>query len=118
MRYVLPLLAVVPLGLAPVPLPKPTLAQADLKAMQGDWVLTSTICDGSETNVGVNLAWRIKGNGLSHVLEGTVNPPLTITLGGSKGYRTMNMKIDGTTCLAIYRLDGDTLRVATGEPRP
>ena len=113
MRCVLPLLALVSLGAAPAPFPKPTPAKDDLKALQGDWVLTSTICEGVETKVGLSLDWRIKGNGLSHVLEVTVNPPLTITLGGTKDRRTMDMTMGGTTCLAVYRLDGGMLRVAT-----
>jgi RNA polymerase sigma factor (sigma-70 family) len=93
--------------------------EADLKAIQGDWLLISTISEGVETRVGLNLVWRIKGNRLFHVLEGTVNVPLTLTLGGSKRYRTMDITCDGAApCLAVYHLEGDTLRVATGGPRP
>jgi uncharacterized protein (TIGR03067 family) len=119
MRQALPLLAVILMGLAPVPPHRPKPAEIDLKAMQGDWVVTATICDGAESAVGANLVWRISGPRLFHVLEGTVNVPQTLTLGAGKQHKTMDLTLDGAApCLAAYRLEGDTLKVATGGPRP
>jgi hypothetical protein len=46
MRRVLPLIAVLLIGFAPAPFPKPNRSQEDLKKMQGSWELLYTVMNG------------------------------------------------------------------------
>ena len=103
-------LAVLALGFAPVPFPKPDTGKDDLKKMQGTWNrLTCTQGQIPPVARPVNDLVVIKDN---TILYGG-GAAWTLTLGTAEGKKTFDIK-QGTNTrgwVGIYELKGDTLRV-------
>jgi uncharacterized protein (TIGR03067 family) len=120
-RLTVPLLAVVSLGFAPLPFPKPDPSKKDLQRMQGTWVLVASHRDGMRADLRHEAVWLITGDVLTISLDGTPERPRLIKLDG----RTAPGSIDlspgrpGDHPLAgRYRVDGDTLTIRIGVERP
>jgi uncharacterized protein (TIGR03067 family) len=112
------LLAALPLWAAPAPfLPKkPTTAEADVRALQGEWELVRDNTDGRELKVRPGEDVRVfRGRILTILVDGVVNIVWRITLDTSRSPRLMRHAQEpcgggGGDC--VYALDGDTLTLA------
>jgi uncharacterized protein (TIGR03067 family) len=119
MRRVLLLLAVVLLGFAPVPFSDPE--KADLKKMQGSWILASAHKDGVREEVKQEAVWTIKDDCLTTTLDGVPGSTLFIKLDGTTAPRSIDLRDDrgnDKAALGRYRVEDDTLTVSLGEKRP
>ena len=107
MCYVIPLLFVLPGGLPP-------LAQtADLKALQGEWVLVAESLSGSPIR-SPRGSYTVTFNGTQCTVRAgkEVTARWEVALDPTKEPKRMDETADGKSLAAIYRLDGDTLTVA------
>jgi len=120
-RHVFPLLAVLSLAFAPVPLPRHDPGPDDLKLMQGEWELNHSLKDGVRTPPVRPAFWNIKGDRLIssvYVRKGCLS---RIVLDGRTTPRSIDLCHTGDNddpMQGRYRLEKDTLRVSFGEKRP
>ena len=119
-----PLLAALLLGLAPAPAPKPDKAKADLKKIQGTWVLTSRVERGRALSPEVAMGYRIevKGDRATISFDGAVAGEWALALDARGKPKAIDQKvvppgIAGQVWRGIYRLEGDRLTLCLG-PRP
>ena len=123
-RHSLLLMAVaLSLGSAPAPLPGP---KADLRKMQGTWVL-AYFADGSETfPAGVRVT--VAGNRVTYAYRhGDIFARRAFTLDATRSPKTIDLRGTGGTMKGqvdrgVYRLEADTLTICYGVrpglPRP
>jgi uncharacterized protein (TIGR03067 family) len=110
---------VVSLGFAPVPFIDP--GKADLKKMQGSWVLTHAHKDGVREEVTQGAVWTIQDDCLTTTLDGMPGSTLFIKLDGTTTPRSIdlrNNREDDKAASGRYRVEDDTLTVSLGEKRP
>jgi uncharacterized protein (TIGR03067 family) len=110
-RLILIVVAALALGFAPVPFPKPPSAEADLKAMQGDWV------DEKFHPRWGGVIFRFNGAKLEIIPIYGVRGDFTVTLNASVypkcfDYREKGSRLEDTY-RGIYRIDKDTLTICT-----
>jgi len=120
--YVALLLAALSLGFAPAPPPRP---HADLKKVQGTWVLVSrTFGGGSWPAEGVRVV--IAGARIRYYRAGEQRTEWPLTLDAAKSPKVFDQRevggsSPGTLYRGIYRLEGDTLTLChalSGASRP
>ena len=70
MRCILLLLAVLLMGFAPAPFPKPSLEKADLAKLQGEWEQVSSSINGNPPFAGGGVVEVFSGNQLTYVTNG------------------------------------------------
>jgi uncharacterized protein (TIGR03067 family) len=109
MRRVLLLVAVLPLGFAPVPKPKPGPLEGDLKALQGEWVLSRRASFGEWTDGGATAV--VAGDRITF-RDGTGPNEWKIKLGADKEVKTCDLEAvnvadvkKGTIEAGMYTLD-------------
>jgi len=85
---------------------------ADLKALQGEWVLVAESLGGSIHAPGDSYAVVFEGNRYTFLAGNEVTARWAITLDPTAAPKRMDSMADGKSLLSIYRLDGDTLTVA------
>jgi uncharacterized protein (TIGR03067 family) len=117
MRRILPLLAVLLMGFAPAPFPKPGRnTTADLAALRGEWELVSASSNGGPFSADGGWSSSVyDGNRLSSFRKGVATCKWIVTLYPLKEPKRMDLKeVDapGQAVLCIYKLDGDTLTLA------
>jgi uncharacterized protein (TIGR03067 family) len=125
-------LAVLLLGFAPAPFPKPETrdpGRADLKKMQGDWIAvrdtTWFACNGGGITSGEAARGRvtIAGNCLIYSQAGKVASRWVIRLDATRSPRAIDSRqTDGRGFrLGVYKFEGDTLTICDdidGKHRP
>jgi uncharacterized protein (TIGR03067 family) len=116
MRRVLLLLTVLPLGFAPAPAPRSTNA-ADLKALQGEWVLVSETRQG-EPRVPGKARLEFSGTAVI-VTDDYGNYRWEAVLDARTNPKTLDLRLAGSGAgdprlvKALYAIRGDTLWVCT-----
>ncbi len=123
MRRLLPCLAIVLLGFAPAPFPRPDTSNLDLEKMQGEWVLVQMIVAGqSRDSGGGYFTIEIAGSRMQELSGGTVIWDYSIKLDGRKRPRSLDCigrGIDrGWSDDRIYSLKENTLTINRGDVRP
>jgi uncharacterized protein (TIGR03067 family) len=117
MRRVLPLLAVLLMGFAPAPFPKPGRdGRDDLAAMRGEWEVVGESLSGSPLRpAAASYTAVYDGNRVDMLTNGVAIAKWVVTLDPSKKPKRMDLKkadAPGQALLCIYKLDGDTLTFA------
>src|SRR5262249_16818397 len=118
--------AVLSLGFAPAPLPRPNSTKEDMKKLQGGWVRVQLTIAGRPTSDGPNgCPITITGDRLQFP---SAADAWTITLDARKkpkwiDYTGATPSMKGTFFRGIYRIEGDTLTIcvrqkATEKDRP
>jgi uncharacterized protein (TIGR03067 family) len=118
------LLAAVALGFAPAPPPRPN-SKADLKAMQGAWLLTTVRADGQPETLG-RFPVEVEGNRVRYLCAGRVVYEFVLALDAARSPKRYVTKGTGPASRdwvvrGIYSLEGDTLKFCyndRGESRP
>jgi uncharacterized protein (TIGR03067 family) len=110
-RLILIVVSVLLLGFAPVPFPKPDTSEADLKAMQGDWV---------ETTAEGEVLWaRFDGASLKIIRSGEIVGRFTLTLNGAIRPKSMDLYLGQATSeialRCIYKFERETLTIYCGK---
>lgn len=114
MRRVLPLLVLMSLGFAPAPLPraKADTTAADLKRLQGAWLLASSTIDVRSLATS-EITVSIEGTQMRFAFDGRPTRTWSFTLDGRPTLPRLDRGEIGLPANAIlrgiYRLDGDTL---------
>jgi uncharacterized protein (TIGR03067 family) len=121
MRRVLPLLAaILALAFAPAPFPKRQDAgAADLKTMQGAWVLVCELKNGRREEMTRECVWLIEGDRIRASLDGKEGSTSFIKLDGRSKPRSIDLRTqrDQASHLpGIYVLERDLLNVCLGDP--
>jgi uncharacterized protein (TIGR03067 family) len=127
MRLLTPLLLfALPLWAAPAPFltRKLTPAEADLKALQGEWVLFSCQVDEKPVKIRSGESWVFKGDRIWLYISEELCLWLRVTLTPAKSPRVINLveaPSDHFLDLILdqhfeYRLDGDTLILRYSAP--
>ena len=106
MCYLIPLLFVLPGNLPPAAQP------ADLKAMQGEWVLVAESLGGPIRPPRGSYAVVFEGNRATVMAGKEVTARWEVTLDPAKEPKRMDGKAGDKSLAEIYRLDGDTLTLA------
>jgi uncharacterized protein (TIGR03067 family) len=121
MCRVLLVLAVLSLGLAPAPLPRPDKSKEDLKRLQGEWHRVRVTVGGNfylekphETTI------VVAGDRMKYALAGRPTNEWAFTLDATRGPPRFDRKgvkgdANGLIFRGIYRLDGDTFILCSRE---
>jgi uncharacterized protein (TIGR03067 family) len=127
MRRVLPLVAVLSLAFAPAPFPKPDPTQKDLKELQGEWRVVSSVMDGGKAKADEIKAMKavIKGNRYTVYRGAEVAIEHTFSIDSTKKPKTIDFTVSsrmtqGCKRFAIYEVNSDNLKIciSTGVWRP
>lgn len=102
----------------PVPRPKTTPQEADLKAMQGVWVLETFIGNGKRTPATQEQTWTVTGDRVATTFDGMLSTKFRIELGAGKEPRPLDWLLDDERKLGRYRLRDGKLEVGLGPTRP
>jgi uncharacterized protein (TIGR03067 family) len=120
MRRSMPLLLVIVLaaGFAPAPTPKPNRSEADLKKMQGRWVLVSFTWEGRPRRADVRFVLAGDRAKVDFGRDGAVEYILSLDATTTpKRYVERGVgAARGLEYRGIYSLEGDTLRVSCNYP--
>ncbi|MBY0228758.1 MAG: TIGR03067 domain-containing protein [Gemmataceae bacterium] len=114
-RIVLLVVAVAGLGFAPAPfLKKPVPAEADLKALQGEWVeARASVSGGAAEKQEIDTRIVVAASRLAFIQDGKETVRWNFALDPRTRPKTMDMgagSADEPVCYRlIYRLEGDTL---------
>jgi uncharacterized protein (TIGR03067 family) len=122
MRHILPLFAVLLMGFAPTPFPKPDPGKDDLKKMQGKWVSVFRVRDGVRELVKGEVIWHIKQNCVVAVENGKEMPDFYFALDARSTPRAIDIcdsPKEKPRLFGRYCVNGDTLKLSIGkEKRP
>jgi uncharacterized protein (TIGR03067 family) len=113
MRRVLPLIAVLLMGFAPIPFPKPDRRKSDLESLQGRWKRVSSLMLGVEYGPPGGTTITIKGR---HLHFPDPDDVFAITLNAKVipkqfDYEGVTSKTKHVVFRCIYRLEGNTLTI-------
>jgi uncharacterized protein (TIGR03067 family) len=119
MRRLLPLLAV--LSLAFAPLPRPSAVKEDLARLQGAWVLMYSVKNRLREDQSQQAVWLFEGSRVTATLDGKPGSTFDVVLHGKASPRSFDVlttEKGKPVVLGRYAVDGDTLWVSLGDPRP
>jgi uncharacterized protein (TIGR03067 family) len=118
----MPLLVLVAAGFAPAPPPRTSNGKADVKKMQGTWVVVGFTSDGRPLHEnGGWRCWALAGERMRLFRSERVASEGVWTLDATKRPRRWALKGRGWVCQGIYSLAGDDLKLCTdgdGLPPP
>jgi uncharacterized protein (TIGR03067 family) len=115
MRLAALLLAVLAMGFAPAPFPRPDKGAADLKKIQGQWVQVAFRRGGDAKSVG-NMTLEISGDRLKWFRRGEPTVEWAVKLNGKEKPGRLESKgvagsVQGFVFRGVYRLEGNTLTI-------
>jgi uncharacterized protein (TIGR03067 family) len=118
MRLALPLLVVLSIAFAPAPTPRDRGRdrRGDLERLQGEWVVTSTTCEGIVVQLSAPPATIIKGNELTYVVPGGAPSHWTLTLDvGASPRRFVMKRREGRQqeYAGVYAFEGGALKLCS-----
>jgi uncharacterized protein (TIGR03067 family) len=103
---------------------KKDAAAAEVKKLQGTWLVHSQTFEGKPHDDMKPSAFVFAGSTLTIKAKGAADEKMTFTIDPSGKPKTMDVKPEKdpgqgvVVWAAIYELDGDTLKVCIGLPRP
>ena len=112
-RLALSALAVLAVPLSAAPVPK-ELKRTDARAILGTWENVVHTCDGNAVDK-PRFRWRLEEGGIATIL----NPnevPVVYALRPEMSPKHLDWQIRDISAMAIYSLEGDTLKVAISGP--
>ena len=121
MRRFLMLIVLSSLAFAPAPVyrPRSDPRAADLKALQGVWVVAYFIGNGERMPSTQEATWRIEGANVTTTFGGKPSSRFTLVLGEAGVPRHLDLvKDDGERMPGRYQVEGDRLEVGIGKERP
>jgi uncharacterized protein (TIGR03067 family) len=110
-RYAPFLAALLSLGFAPAPFPKPDTTRTDLRKLQGEWTRASYTAGGRENVSARGATIVFAGALLTYSQEGNILGKYTVSLDAKKKPGVFDFKEieSNTNYRGIYKLEGDTL---------
>jgi uncharacterized protein (TIGR03067 family) len=110
-----PLFALLALGFAPAPLPKPDPSRIDLNEIQGQWIRVGCTVAGVSIRDPLQVTEvEVAGDRMKYAGPGVSTPQWTILLDARKKPKVLDVTGSdgaekGVTYWGVYRLEGDTL---------